>query len=116
MFFFVFIASVELDHIVLMASGAEGMAIYSVMSDTHKIGYPILWGVGSFILIAVGLQRKLRHVRIIALTLFLVTLLKLFIVDIRGISEGGKIAAFISLGLLLLIMSFMYQRLKKLLL
>jgi uncharacterized membrane protein len=50
------------------------------------------------------------------MVLFLVTLLKLFIVDIKGISEGGKIAAFISLGILLLIISFMYQRLKKLLL
>jgi hypothetical protein len=37
-------------------------------------------------------------------------------VDIRGISEGGKIAAFISLGVLLLIVSFMYQRLKKIIL
>jgi hypothetical protein len=40
----------------------------------------------------------------------------LFLVDIRGISEGGKIAAFISLGIMLLIVSFMYQRLKKFLL
>ena len=32
--------------------------------------------------------------RIIALTLFSLTLLKLFLYDIRGISEGGKIAAF----------------------
>jgi uncharacterized membrane protein len=46
----------------------------------------------------------------------LITLLKLFLLDIRGISEGGKIAAFISLGVLLLIVSFMYQRLKKILL
>jgi uncharacterized membrane protein len=45
-----------------------------------------------------------------------VTLIKLFLIDIKGISEGGKIAAFISLGVLLLIVSFMYQRLKKLLL
>jgi uncharacterized membrane protein len=59
---------------------------------------------------------KLKHLRIISLTLFLITLLKLFLVDIKGISEGGKIAAFISLGILLLIVSFMYQRLKKLLL
>jgi len=62
------------------------------------------------------LKRKLKHLRIISLSLFLITLLKLFLVDIKGISEGGKIAAFISLGLLLLIVSFMYQRLKKILL
>jgi uncharacterized membrane protein len=67
-------------------------------------------------LIAIGLKRKLKHLRIISLSLFLLTLLKLFFVDIRGISEGGKIAAFISLGVLLLIVSFMYQRLKKIIL
>jgi uncharacterized membrane protein len=45
-----------------------------------------LWGITSFILIAVGLKRKLKHLRIISLTLFLITLLKLFLVDIKGIS------------------------------
>ena len=59
---------------------------------------------------------KRKDCRIISLTLFLIILLKLFIFDIRGISEGGKIAAFISLGVILLIVSFMYQKLKKLIL
>jgi hypothetical protein len=40
----------------------------------------------------------------------------LFTYDIRGISEGGKIAAFISLGVLLLIISFMYQKIRTLIL
>jgi uncharacterized membrane protein len=45
-----------------------------------------------------------------------IALAKLFIYDIRGISEGGKIAAFISLGIVLLVISFMYQNLKRLIL
>jgi uncharacterized membrane protein len=113
--FFVFLASGELDNLVLLLVGNE-TNMYHVLTQNHKIGLPILWGVTSFILIAVGLKWKLRHLRVISLTLFLVTLVKLFAVDIRGISEGGKIAAFISLGILLLTVSFMYQRLKKLLL
>lgn len=116
-FFFVFIASAELDHTVLLLTSHNSIeSIDHVLSQNHKIGYPILWGVTSFILIAFGLKMRKRHLRIISLTLFLVTLLKLFFVDIKGISEGGKIAAFISLGILLLIVSFMYQRLKKILL
>lgn len=115
-FFFVFLASAELDHIVLLAAGVDKDSIQYVLTQNHKIGYPILWGVSSFILITVGLKTKRRSLRIISLTLFLITLLKLFFVDIKGISEAGKIAAFISLGLLLLIVSFMYQRLKRLLL
>jgi uncharacterized membrane protein len=113
--FFVFLASTELDNIVLLAVGND-INMERVLSQDHKIGFPILWGLTSFVLIAIGLKMKLRHLRIISLTLFLVTLVKLFAVDIRGISEGGKIAAFISLGILLLTVSFMYQRLKKILL
>ncbi|MNY13053.1 hypothetical protein D3C86_1461680 [compost metagenome] len=59
---------------------------------------------------------KSKNVRIISITILAITLLKLFIFDLRGLSEGGKIAAFISLGILLLVISFMYQRLKNLLL
>ena len=87
-----------------------------LLTQNHKIGYPILWGLSSFLLIAIGLKLKKKHLRIISLTLFLITLLKLFLIDIKGISEGGKIAAFISFGILLLIVSFMYQRLKNMLL
>ena len=54
-------------------------------------------------------------VRIIALTLFGITLAKLFLFDIRGASEGARVAAFISLGVLLLVISFLYQKLKVLL-
>jgi uncharacterized membrane protein len=114
--FFVFIASQELDHIVTLIGYQEGSSIESILSQNHKIGWPILWGLGAFIIIFVGLKQKIRHLRIISLVLFLITLLKLFLFDIKGISEGGKIAAFISLGILLLVISFMYQRLKKILL
>jgi len=114
--FFVFIASSELETLVLLIAQPVLDNFDHVLTQTHKIGFPILWGLASFLIIAVGLKWKRKQLRIISLTLFLVTLLKLFIWDIRGISEGGKIAAFISLGVLLLVVSFMYQRLKKLLL
>lgn len=113
-FFFVFIASAELDHVVLLSSGATVESQYYILAQNSKIGYPILWGISAFVLIAVGFRTKRKYLRVISLTLLSVTLLKLFLIDIRGISDGGKIAAFTSLGALLLIVSFMYQRLKKL--
>ncbi len=64
----------------------------------------------------VGLKRRIRAYRVMSLSLFALTLLKLFLYDLRGISEGGRIAAFISLGALLLIISFMYQKIKQLIL
>lgn len=78
-----------------------------------KTGLPILWGLCSFCFMWLGMKYKYRALRIISLTLFSIILLKLFIFDIRNIPVAGKIAAFFSLGVLLLVVSFMYQRLKR---
>ena len=112
----VFLVSAELDHFIVFSNYLPGASISYITSQTHKIGYPILWGVCSFALMFVGMRNKMKEIRIISLTLFFITLVKLFMFDIVDISEGGKIAAFISLGVLLLIISFMYQKLKNLIL
>lgn len=112
----VFMASAELDHLVVALNYAPGGYIDVLVEENQRIGYPILWGLCSFVLMIIGMNKKIKVLRIISLTLFFITLLKLFIFDIRDISEGGKIAAFICLGILLLIISFMYQKLKKLVL
>jgi len=78
-----------------------------------RTGLPILWGLSSFAFMWLGMRNKFKPLRIISLVLFSITLLKLFLIDIRNIPVAGKIAAFFCLGVLLLVVSFMYQRLKK---
>ncbi len=87
-----------------------------ILSQSHKIAFPVLWGVSSFILMVVGLRKDNRVLRIISLVVFFVTILKLFIIDVWDMAEGGRILAFVLLGVLLLIISFMYQKLKFLIL
>jgi uncharacterized membrane protein len=92
----------------------EGAASWNRLNDVYlRTGLPILWGLCSFAFMWLGMRHKFRLLRIVSLTLFSITLLKLFIFDIRDIPIGGKIAAFFCLGVLLLIVSFMYQRLKR---
>ncbi len=79
----------------------------------YKAGLSILWGICSFAIMWLGMRFRFRLLRIISLSLFTLTILKLFTYDISNIPPGGKIAAFILLGILLLSVSFMYQRLKK---
>lgn len=112
----VFIASAELDHLLLLLNFAPGKSIATLLRQQHQIGFPILWGLSSFVLMLVGMRYKVKPLRLVSLTLFFVTLLKLFIFDLQNISAGGRIAAFISLGILLLVVSFLYQKLKVLLL
>jgi len=73
----------------------------------------IVWALCSFGLMWLGMRYKNKTLRIISLSIFCLALLKLFFFDLVDISAGGKIAAFILLGVLLLTISFMYQKLKK---
>ncbi len=90
---------------------ADRLQLYN--TNYSKAGLTITWALFSFTLIWLGLKFKNKTLRIIALSIFTIALLKLFLFDIRNIAEAGKIAAFILLGILLLVISFMYQRLKK---
>lgn len=78
-----------------------------------KTGLPVLWGLASFAMMWLGMRHKYLTLRIISLSLFALTLVKLFIFDISNIPPAGKIAAFFFLGVILLIISFMYQKVKK---
>ncbi|WP_298715867.1 DUF2339 domain-containing protein [Chitinophaga sp.] len=113
-FLTLFVLSAELSHIAVMLRAP--VAAEETLSTVHRTGYALLWGLFAFGLMFMGLRMKSRDLRIVAIAVFAVTLLKLFLFDLRGLGEGGKIAAFISLGILLLLISFMYQRLKKIIL
>ena len=104
----------------LELSLASNMLFYSTANSVDlvqtvyiKTGLPILWGLLSFALMWTGMRNKTRILRIISLSLFTITLIKLFLFDINNIPVAGKIAAFFCLGILLLIISFMYQKVKK---
>ena len=86
----------------------------AVKRQIIKIGYPILWGVLSFVFLIIGIKRQWKQLRIIALSLLGITIIKLFVYDINNVSETGKIIAFILLGILILVISFVYQKIKKL--
>ncbi|WP_276503764.1 DUF2339 domain-containing protein [Terrimonas pollutisoli] len=109
----ILLLSVETHHIILWLNYAKQNDWAYWQNLYFKAGLSILWGICSFIMMWLGMKYKFRTLRIISLTLFSVTIVKLFFYDISNIPPGGKIAAFILLGVLLLTVSFMYQRLKK---
>ena len=113
---FLFILSIEIYHLYVWLSYT---GLSSLQYDTNlynKAGLSIIWGLFSFAIIWIGLKYNNWLLRVMALILFGITIIKLFVYDISNIPVGGKIAAFILLGVLLLTVSFMYQRLKKLIL
>jgi hypothetical protein len=120
------ITTIAIACVIVLSIELRNAYIWSTFSKEADIAYyenlyskaflSIIWGVSSFAMVWLGMRYRIKTLRVTALFLFGLTLLKLFTFDIKNIPPAGKIAAFILLGVLLLTVSFMYQRLKKLLL
>ncbi|MEX6690541.1 DUF2339 domain-containing protein [Danxiaibacter flavus] len=112
----ILVLSIEMQHLYVWLYYRGPGSIDVAERIFAKAGLSILLGISSFIIIWLGFRHHNKTLRVIALSIFGVTILKLFVNDLSNISPGGKIAAFILLGILLLSVSFMYQRLKKIIL
>ncbi len=84
------------------------------VAGSDKLGLSILWGVYSLILIVLGIWKKKKHFRIGSMVFFGITLIKLFFYDLVHLSTISKTIVFVSLGVLLLIISFLYNKYKHL--
>lgn len=100
----------ELTTIMQLWSGIDTSSI------AHQVGWSILWAIYSLLLIFIGFRQKSSILRIAAIVLFGVTLLKVFLLDLADASTISKTIVFIALGILLLIISYLYQRYKEVLL
>jgi len=100
--------------VVLTILCAELMNIFELanLAGVDKLGISILAGLYAIFLVAIGIARKKAYLRIAAFIVFGVVLVKLFFYDLRHLSTISKTVVFITLGIILLIISFMYNKYK----
>ncbi len=99
---------------LLIASSCD---LINVMAQFHlpdgtRWGLSILWGAFALGMIVIGIAWNKAHLRIAAICLLAVTLVKLFFYDIAELGTIPKTILFVSLGILLLIISFLYNKYK----
>ena len=72
-----------------------------------------LWAIYAVVLLVVGMVKQWRSVRLYALALLAIPIIKVFVYDVRALKELYRIIAFIGLGVLLLVSAYLYQRYSK---
>jgi hypothetical protein len=80
--------------------------------EDFDAGFSVSLSIAGFIQMALGMRLHQKVLRIISLSTFGIVLLKLVLKDLWAMPTIGKIIVFIILGLILLILSFLYQKLK----
>lgn len=83
------------------------------IENSFKLALSILWGAYALFLIVLGLWKNLKYIRVAAIVLFGITLIKLFAYDMADMSTIAKTIVMMILGILLLTASFLYNKTKK---
>jgi uncharacterized membrane protein len=82
------------------------------LNNLRQLSLSAVWLLYSVALMALGFWRSLSNIRIIAFVLFGFTILKIFIYDLSYLETLYRIFSFIGLGLILIAVSYAYQRYK----
>jgi uncharacterized membrane protein len=82
------------------------------LRNLQQMSLSAVWMVYSILLVAYGMWRRLPALRIIAIALFGFTILKIFIYDLSFLVALYRIVSFLGLGVILLAVSYLYQRYK----
>lgn len=80
------------------------------LKTERDFAYSTLWMAYGAMLMIVGFIRRSASVRWQALILIAATIVKVFVYDLSELDRGYRIVSFIVLGVLLLAISFVYQR------
>ncbi len=101
----VLLASAEVNSYWYSRAGFDATANLALQASLS-----ILWAVYGTALIVVGIVRRYRPVRYLAIGLLSVTILKVFLSDLFQLGGIYRIAGFLGLGVFLLLGAWLYQR------
>ena len=80
------------------------------MQLARQLSLSVIWALYGGGMLAVGFWRGNRLLRVMALGLLALTIVKVFLVDLSSLDRVYRIVSFIVLGAILLLVSFLYQR------
>jgi uncharacterized membrane protein len=79
-------------------------------SFSHQLAYSLGWLLYAITLLWVGIRWKVSQVRWTALGLFFLTAIKIFFMDLWSLGQLYRVASFIGLASVLILVSYLYQR------
>lgn len=83
------------------------------LRNAQNLSLTVVWAIYAVIGLVIGIVKRWRRVRIGALILLAVPIVKVFVYDVFKLEMGYRIAAFVGLGVLLIVSGYLYQRYSK---
>ncbi|PTT36928.1 DUF2339 domain-containing protein [Chryseobacterium sp. HMWF028] len=109
---FIICVSCELHHSYVLMVSNDIPHSYEASEHFNILYLPIIWTILASIFIYTGLKRDIQEYNKIGFALIGLMVLKLYAYDVWQMDNISRISAFIALGIILLLSSFAFQRLK----
>jgi uncharacterized membrane protein len=97
----------------LMGAGGVASEKMIALELAQRLSLSVVWMVYGGAMLAIGFWRGNKLLRIMALSLLGLAILKVFFIDLSSLEKLYRIISFIVLGAILLGVSFLYQRLRQ---
>ncbi len=117
---FIFITTDTMDFFekkIFLVSNIHNSAI-SVLINNYRnqqqLSISGIWLLYSVIIMVIGIYRSRFNVRIASIIVFGITIVKVFFFDLSNLDTLHRIISFMALGVILIFVSFLYQRFKHL--
>jgi Predicted membrane protein (DUF2339) len=105
---------------LVVALSAENSVYWDLRGETSadagfasSLALSFIWTLCASTFIALGMWRNFAPIRYLAMALFGLTVLKVFLVDLSALGGIYRILGFIGVGVVLLAVSFVYQRTRR---
>jgi uncharacterized membrane protein len=83
---------------------------YFDSENATNLSLTVLWALYALAVVIIGIWRQWRWVRLGGLYVLVIAIVKVFAYDLFALGGGYRIAAFASLGIILITSGFLYQR------
>lgn len=91
---------------------ASSILVLLALMEADKKLISVIWGVQGTLILLAGFGFKKRILRLIGMVILLLTILRLFIIDLSFLETIYRIISFIVLGVILMGISFIYTKYK----
>ena len=85
----------------------------TAIRNAQNLSLTALWAIYAVVLLVIGIVKRWRQVRLGALILLAIPIVKVFVYDVFTLEREYRIIAFIGLGLLLIASAYLYHRYSK---
>jgi uncharacterized membrane protein len=95
--------------VMMRATGLEPVRLAD-LKLAQQLSISVVWTIYGGAMLTVGIARRSKLLRVMALLLLGLTIFKVFLFDLSSLEKLYRIISFIVLGAILLAVSFLYQR------